>query len=328
MLRYIIKRLLLVIPTLIGITIVVQIFIVITPGDPARQLAGGSEATLEEVEAMREKLGLNDPFIVRYFHYMQSLFKGDFGTSYFTKQPVLKEALGFFPYTLKLVFTSLILAIVIGIPLGIFAATNQFTWKDNAAIFISLICVSMPGFWLALMLIQLFSVKLGLLPTSGIDKWQGWILPVVTTALSYAASIARQMRSNLLEVIRQDYITTARAKGQTEIKVLYKHALKNAVIPIIMTVGSIFGMAMGGSMISEQIFGIPGLGWYALKGLNNRDYPVIQNNVLFLSTLFCIILLLTDVMFAVVDPRIRAQYARKRKKAEPKKIAAEGSAAA
>ena len=169
----------------------------------------------------------------------------------------------------------------------------------------------MPSFWFALMLIQLLCIKFSLLPPTGVDTWKGWILPAVTLALSYAATIARQMRSNLLEVIRQDYITTARAKGQSEAKVLFRHGLKNAVIPVIMVVGSIFGIAMGGSMIAEVIFSIPGLGSYTLSALQARDYPVIQTGVLFMSTMFAIVLLLIDIIFAIVDPRIRAQYGRR-----------------
>lgn len=321
MLRYILKRLLSLIPTLLLITIVVQLFIIITPGDPARMMAG-TQVSEEEVEALREEMGLNDPFLVRYASYMKSLFKGDFGISYRTKSSVIVEILQRFPYTLLLVFVSMVIALLIGIPTGIYAATHQYTWKDNLSIFLSLFCVSMPAFWFALILIQYLCVKWKLLPVAGVDSWTGWILPCFTTALSYAASIARQMRSNMLEVIRQDYITTARAKGQTERKILYSHALQNAIIPIIMTVGSTFGMAMGGSMITEVIFGIPGLGSYTIDALNSRDYPVIQTNVLFLSTLFCLILLLTDVAFAFADPRIRAQYAGKgrKKKSHKNKI--------
>lgn len=330
MLRYVGKRLLILIPTLLIITIVVQLFIVITPGDPARLMAG-SQATDEEVAALREEMGLNDPFIVRYAHYMSGIFKGDFGTSFRTKSPVIQDILKRFPYTLILVFVSMALAICIGIPIGIFAATHQYTWKDNLSIFFSLLFVSMPGFWFALLLVQLLGVKWKILPIAGIDSWTGWILPCVTTALCYAASIARQMRSNILEVIRQDYITTARAKGQNEGKILYKHALKNAIIPIIMTVGSTFGMAMGGSMVTEVIFSLPGLGNYTLDALSQRDYPAIQTNVLFLSTLYCIVLLLTDVAFAIADPRIRAQYVRKsgrtKKITEQAETKEEGSAA-
>lgn len=307
MLRFIGKRILILIPTLIVITLVVQLFIVITPGDPARMMAG-NQVSEEEVEALREEMGLNDPFIVRYANYMKSVLRGDFGVSYRTKNSVLREIMDRFPYTLILVFFSMGIALLIGIPTGIYAATHQYTWKDNLAIFLALFCVSMPSFWFALLLIQGLCVKLKLLPVAGVDTWRGWVLPCVTTALAYAASIARQMRSNMLEVIRQDYITTVRAKGQTERKVLYNHALKNAIIPIIMTVGSIFGMAMGGSLVTEVIFSIPGLGSYTINALSSRDYPVIQTNVLFLSTLFCLVLLLTDVAFAIADPRIRAQY--------------------
>ena len=315
MLKYIIRRLLLMIPTLLGITIIVQLFIMITPGDPARLLAG-NEVSEEEVEALRVEMGLRDPFPVRYANYLNKIIQGDFGTSYRTKRAVINEILQRFPFTLRLVIIAMVLSLCIGIPLGVFAATNQYSWKDNIAILGSLFCVSMPSFWFALMLIQLLCVKLGWLPTSGVEQWQGWILPAVTLALSYAATIARQMRSNLLEVIRQDYITTARAKGQSENKVLYRHALKNAIIPVIQIVGGIFGMALGGSMISEVIFSLPGLGSYTLSGLSARDYPVIQTSVLFMSTLFAIILLLIDVAFAIVDPRIRAQYARKKAKVQ------------
>ena len=324
MFRYIVKRLLLVIPTLVGITLVVQLFIVITPGDPARLLAG-NQVSEEVVEQLRQEMGLNDPFIVRYGNYIGALIRGDFGTSYRTKSAVLGDMLQRFPYTLLLVFISMVLAIIIGIPLGIYAATHQYSWKDNAALFGSLFCVSMPAFWFARMLIQALCVKLKLLPVAGVDSWTGWILPCFTNALGYAAAIARQMRSNLLEVIRQDFVTTARSKGQTERKVLYKHALKNAIIPIIMTIGGIFGFAIGGSLITEVIFGIPGIGNYTVTALMARDYPVIQTSVLFISTMFCIILLLTDVAFAIVDPRIRAQYALKKRK--PEKIKQERSAA-
>jgi peptide/nickel transport system permease protein len=173
----------------------------------------------------------------------------------------------------------------------------------------------MPAFWFALLLVQWFSVRIQLLPVAGIKSWQGWVLPVVSLSLGYAAAITRQMRSNMLEVIRQDYITTGRAKGLNEGNILYKHALKNALIPVVMTIGSIYGMSLGGALIAEMIFSIPGLGSFTLTGLTNRDYPVIQSTVLFLSVLFCLVMLLIDVAFAFIDPRIRSQFARKRKTA-------------
>ena len=313
MLRYIIKRLLLIIPTLLGIILIVLLFIEITPGDPARLILG-DQASAEEIAALRLELGLDDPLIVRYVRYIGNIIQGDFGKSYFTGRPVLHEIWQRFPYSLMLVSISMVISLSIGIPLGIYAATHQYSWKDNAAIFASLFCISMPSFWFALMLIQFLCVKLGVLPPSGVDKWQGWILPSVVGALTYTATIARHTRSNMLEVIRQDYITTARAKGMQERKVRYRHALKNAIIPVIQTVGGIFGLAIGGSMVSEVVFSIPGLGSYTVSALQSRNYPVIQGSTLILSALFAVVLLLIDLAFAIVDPRIRSQYARKNKK--------------
>jgi peptide/nickel transport system permease protein len=310
---YIVKRLLMLIPVLLGISLVVLLLIDITPGDPARMMLG-TQATEEKVQQVREDLGLNDPLPVRYARFIWDVLHGDFGTSYMTGRPVVDEMMQRFPYTLLLVTISLILSILFGIPLGVYAATHQYSWKDNAAMFVSLFCVSMPSFWFALMMIRFFGVNLRWLPLSGVSNWKGWILPCVSMALGLTAIIARQTRSNLLEVIRQDYITTARAKGLSEGRVIYRHALKNALIPIIMIIGGIFGSLLGGALISEVIFSIPGLGQYTMTGLANRDYPVIQGSVLILSTLFAIIILIVDVIFALVDPRIRSQYIRRGKR--------------
>lgn len=312
MLRYIIKRLLLMIPIIIGITIVVQILIEVTPGDPARLMLG-IEATPERLEEVREQLGLDDPLPVRYIRYMRGVLSGDFGRSFTTGRSVMDEMMTRFPFTLLLASVSMLLSVLIGIPIGIFAAMNRNTWKDNAAMFAALFCLSMPSFWFALLLIQQFAVRMRLLPIAGISEWTGWILPVVALALGLTSVIARQTRSNMLEVIRQDYITTARAKGLGEGKVRYRHALKNALIPVIMAIGGMFGSLLGGVLISEVIFSIPGLGHYTITALNNRDYPVIQSSVLILSTLFAVVILLVDIVFALVDPRIRSQYARRGK---------------
>jgi peptide/nickel transport system permease protein len=310
MLRYIGKRLLLLIPVLIGITIIVQILIDITPGDPAKLMLG-AQATPEGIEALREDLGLNDPLPVRYGRYVWNVLHGDFGVSFNSKRPVVEEIMLRLPYTLTLVTLSLIIAVGIGIPLGIYASTHQSTWKDNVAMFIALFFVSMPPFWFALLLIRQFAVKLRWLPLSGVDDWKCWILPCISLALGLMAGIARQTRSNMLEVVRQDFITTARAKGLPEGTVLYRHALKNALTPVIMVIGGMFGAMLGGALITEVIFSIPGMGQYTLTGLNNRDYPVIQSSVLILSTLFALVILLVDILFALVDPRIRSQYAGK-----------------
>jgi peptide/nickel transport system permease protein len=312
MLKYIGKRLLMLIPVLLGISLVVLILIDLTPGDPARMLLGAT-ATDAQVEELREKLGINESLPVRYVQFIWKVLRGDFGTSFMTKRPVVTEMLQRFPYTLQLVTIALLFSILFGIPLGVFAATHQYSWKDNAAIFISLIAVSMPSFWFALLLIRQFGVKLQWLPLSGVESWKGWILPCVSMGLGLTAIIARQTRSNLLEVIRQDYIVTAKAKGLGNGTVVYRHALKNAIIPVIMIIGGIFGSLLGGAMISEVIFSIPGMGQYTLTGLNNRDYPVIQGSVLILSTLFAIVILIVDIIFAFVDPRIRSQYMGKSK---------------
>lgn len=312
MLLFIGKRLLMLIPIVIGISIIVQILIDITPGDPVMVMLGG-QATQEEMDEVREQLGLNDPLPVRYARYMWGVLHGDFGRSLITKRPVIDEMMTRFPYTLLLVSFAVGLSVLIGIPLGVYAATHQNTWKDNASMFVALFCVSMPSFWFALMLIQQFAVKWRLLPVAGVGSWKGWILPVVSMALGVTSTVARQTRSNMLEVIRQDFITTARAKGLGEGRVRYRHALKNALIPVIMVIGSLFGVSLGGVLIAEVIFSLPGLGQYTIKGLSNRDYPIIQSSVLILSVLFAVIILLVDIIFALIDPRIRSQYARKTK---------------
>jgi peptide/nickel transport system permease protein len=318
MLRYFVKRLLWIIPTVLGVTLIVMLLLEFTPGDPARQLLGNF-ATEEEIAAMREEMGLNKNIFVRYGEYILGIFRGDIGRSYFTKGAVWDEVISKFPYTLLLVSVSMILAILIGIPVGVYAATHQYSWKDHTSIVLSLFCVSMPSFWFALILVRLFALKLGWVPPLGIQTWKGWILPTCSMALGYAATLARQTRSSMLEQIRQDYVTTARAKGQTERKVIYKHALKNALIPVIVIVGSMFGASLGGSVIAENIFAIPGLGNYTISALTSRDYPVVQGSVLFFTVMFSFILVLVDLVFALVDPRIKSQFSahsKKRKRAD------------
>ena len=313
MVRYIIKRLLMMIPILMGITLIVLLFIDIAPGDPARIILG-NKASSEQIDQLTEDLGLNRPFYVRYFDFLKNAVKGDFGKSYMNNRSVSEEMFQRFKYTFVIAVLSVLLSVIVGIPLGIFAATHQYTWKDNATIALSLVCVSMPSFWFALLIIQLFSVKLGWLPPSGIETWKGWIMPTVALALGYIALITRQMRSDFLEVIRQDFIITARAKGQTEMKVLYRHALKNAIIPIVQIVGTLFGGALGGAMIAEVVFSVPGLGNYMISGLSSRDYPVILATSFFMSFVYSIVILLIDIAFAFIDPRIRSQYIKKKKK--------------
>lgn len=321
MIKYVIKRLLWLIPIVLGVTFIVMVLLELTPGDPARQLLGNF-ATEEEIAAMREEMGLNRPIMVRYFEYIGGVLHGDIGRSYFTKSSVWLEIVSKFPYTLRLVSVSMILAMFLGIPIGVYAATHQYTWKDNMSIVLSLFCVSMPSFWFALLLVRFFALKLGWVPPLGIETWKGWILPNVSMAIGYSATLARQTRSSMLEQIRQDFVTTARAKGQTERKVIYKHALKNALIPIIVIVGSMFGASLGGSVIAENIFAIPGLGNYTISALTSRDYPVVQGSVLFFTVVYSIILMLVDVVLALVDPRIKSQFSSSKKKKKTSSAAA------
>jgi len=315
MVRYIIKRLLLFIPILLGICFIALIFIDIAPGDPVDIIAGWDAEPHERAKVAAD-LNLDRPIPIRYFEFVTNALRGDLGVTFYTKRPVMPDILSRFPYTAFLASMSVVLSILIGLPLGVFAATNQYSWKDNAAILVTLLLVSMPSFWLALILVRVMAVGLGWVPVSGVLSWKSWILPTFSIAVGYAASIARQARSNMLQVIREDYITTARAKGQNETVITYRHALKNACIPLIMTVGSIFGMALGGSLITETIFSIPGLGMYMITGMINRDYPIIQGSVLFMSVVFCSVILIIDIAFAFIDPRIRSQYVRRKVKAK------------
>lgn len=319
MTKYVLKRILWMIPILIGVSLLITLLLELTPGNPARLMLG-NYATDEAVAELETELGLDQPVMVRYIRFLTNAVRGDLGTSFFTGQSVMSEIMARFPYTLILVCISMVLALVTGIPIGVYAATHQYTWKDNTSIFLSLFCVSMPNFWFALILVQIFAKKLGWLPPIGVDSWKSWIMPAISVAIGYSATIARQTRSSMLEQIRQDYVITARAKGQTEHKVIYRHALKNALIPIIVVCGSVFGMSLGGAVVAEVIFGIPGLGNYTLSALTARDYPAVQGSVLFFAILYSLVILIVDLIFAFVDPRIRSQYSRgKRKKASEEK---------
>lgn len=314
MLKYVGKRLVWLIPVLLGVTLFMFFLLDITPGNPA-EIILGDNATPENVAALTAEMGLDDPFFVRYFRYVSEIIRFDFGESYMTGRSVSDEISFRMPYTYRIAFISIGIAIIIGIPLGVFAAVNQYTWKDNLAIFLSLFFVSMPSFWFALLLIRFFAVQLGVLPTSGVTSWLGYVLPCVSVSIGNIANIARQTRSSMLEQIRQDYVVTARAKGQTEGKVIYSHALRNALIPIITIVGGQLAGAMGGAMIAETIFSIPGLANYMLTGLTQRDYPVILGTVLVISITFSIVMLFVDLIYCAVDPRIRSQFSKPKKTA-------------
>lgn len=306
--KYVFRRLLLMIPVILGVTFIIFSMMYFTPGDPARIILGES-AKAEDVARLRDELGLNDPYFVQFGNYVKkAVLEQDIGNSYATKRPVVTEITDRFPTTLKLAALSIVIAVAIGIPVGIVSATKQYSLFDNISMVLALMGMSMPNFWQGLLLILFFSVYLGWLPSSGFSSFKHMILPAVTIGTSTIAVIARMTRSSMLEVIRQDYIRTARAKGQVESKVINHHALKNALIPIITVVGIQFGYLLSGAVLTESIFAVPGVGRLMVTSIKERDFPVVQGSVLFIAVAFSLVNLMVDILYAFVDPRIRSQY--------------------
>ena len=319
MVKYFVKRVLWIIPVSIAIAILIFTIMYFTPGDPASTLLG-ADATDIQLEAKREELGLNDPYIVQLGNFLVDVFiHFDLGTSYVSGRAVIDVLMERMPRTLMIAVICMCLQVFVGTPLGIYAATHQNKIGDRIASLAAIIGVSMPNFWLALMLVLLFSVKLGWLPSMGIGGIKYYILPCIACSLGGIASQERQTRSAMLEVIRSDYITTARAKGLSERDVLIKHALPNALIPLVTVVGHGFGMMLSGAIIVETVFSIPGVGTYMMSGITQRDYPVVRGSVIFLGILFSLIMVLVDLAYAFIDPRIKAQFAGGGKKKHGKK---------
>ena len=310
MYKYVIKRLLITIPVLLGVIFIVFTIINFTPGDPASMILGES-APQEDIDRLNHELGYDRPFFVRFFDYVKGVvLEGDLGTSYRTNQPVLDEILSRFPYTVQLAVLSIVFSSLIGISVGILSAVKQYTLVDTASTVLAMVFSAVPGFWLALMLILIFSLTLGWLPSYDLDTAKSYILPTVTLALSGAAGIVRLTRSTMLETIRQDYIRTARAKGASERRIIWKHAMKNAMMRVVTSLGMTFGFQLGGTIIVETVFAVPGLGTHVINAIRNKDIPVVLGSTLFLSTLFCIVMLLVDLLYAFLDPRIKAKYSK------------------
>ncbi len=305
--KYVLKRLLLLIPVMLGVTFIVFGIMHLTPGSPAR-LKLGEKATPEQIAALEHEMGLDKPFIIQYGNFVKNGLKGDFGRSYLSNKPVFEEVLDRFPATLKLAVAAMTIAVVIGIPAGIISATKQYTLVDSVTMVLALIGVSMPVFWLGLMLILIFSVNLGWLPSSGASTWMHLILPSITLGLSSTAIITRMTRSSMLEVIRQDYIRTARAKGVPERKVINKHALRNALIPVVTVIGLQFGSLLGGAVLTESVFSWPGVGKLMIDSIKKQDIPVVMASIIFIAITFSIVNLAVDILYAFIDPRIKSQY--------------------
>lgn len=308
MLKFVLKRILMLIPVMAGVIIIVFTMLYITPGDAAEQILG-SEATEEQLDALREELGLNDPYLVRLGNFFKNLVLHlDFGTCWVTRQPVLDLILERFPYTLRLATLSITISLTMGLVLGIISAIKPYGIFDNISMSLALVGVSMPNFWQGLLLMLLFSLKLGWLPATGVDTWDAYILPAVTVGTSCCAVIARLTRSSMLDVINSDYVTTARAKGQKESIVILKHCLKNALIPIITAAGIQFGAMLGGSLLTETVFAVPGIGLLLTNAVKARNYPVVQGGVLFVALVFSFVNLAVDLLYALVDPRVKSNY--------------------
>ncbi len=307
MYKYICKRILMMIPVIIGVSLLVFLVLKMTPGDPARVVAG-SEADEATVEQIREELGLNKPVLQQYVDYMLDLLHGDMGTSYTTNKPVAEEILARMPTTFILAFAGVFVAVLIGIPLGIISATKQYSILDYISTLLALGGVAMPNFWLGLMLILLFSLKLGWLPSGGGDSWTAYVLPAITLGVGATANFMRTTRSSMLEVIRQDYIRTARAKGAGEGRVVMHHALRNAMIPVITVIGLQIGTLLGGAVVNETVFSLPGLGTLMINAINQKNEPVVLGCLITFAIIFSLVNLLIDILYAFIDPRIKSQY--------------------
>ncbi len=300
---YVLRRLALAVPTLVGVTVVVFALIRLVPGDPAR-LVLGLQASEEEVQRLRVQLGLDQPLPVQYARFLGRLLQGDLGRSVVTGEPVAREIASRLPATVQLAVASTLLATATGVGAGVLSATRQYSWLDYLVMTVALFGISLPVFWLGLMLMLLFSVHLRWLPAGGYGTPVHLVLPTVTLAAFSVAIIARMTRSSLLEVLGQDYVRTAWAKGLSSRAVVLRHALKNALIPVVTVIGLQFGGLLGGAILTETVFAWPGMGRLLVGAIVARDYPVVQGVVLVFAALFTLVNLAVDVLYAYVDPRI------------------------
>ena len=308
--RYVIQRLLMLIPVIIGVSFLVYFIMDLAEGDPVYMIVG-ENASPEIIEATREEYGLNDPLLVRYGRYMFDLLHGDLGTSYISKKDVFDSFMECLPVTIKISVFAVIIAVVVSIPLGINAAIHQNSWADTGSMLVALVFVSMPQFWLGLLLMLLFALKLGWLPSGGIeDGFISYILPSFTVGIGLAALMTRTTRSSMLETIRADYITTAKAKGVSNRKTIFHHAFKNALIPIVTVAGMQLAQILGGSVLTETVFAMPGVGRLIVQAINQRDIPTVTGALILTTIIVSIVNLCTDIVYAFIDPRIKARYAK------------------
>ena len=316
MAKYILKRLVSMVVILLVTAVIIFTILYFTPGDPARTYAGAS-ASAQDVENMRHILGIDKGYFAQLGTFLYNTFiRFDLGTSWKYSKPVIDEMIIRLPRTLFIGLSAMVLNLALGVIMGIFAATHEGKWQDSLTMGFAMVFISCPDFWVALMMILLFSSTLHWLPNHGIGGIEYYIMPIICSALGGIAVNARQTRASILGVFREDYITTARAKGQREHTVVWGHMLPNALMPIITSIGNGFAKIVAGTPVIESIFGIPGLGLYMLTGINDRDYPVVRSCVLFFAFFTAVSMLLVDLAYAFVDPRIRSRYSSARKKAK------------
>ena len=292
------------IPVIMGVTLLVFVIMQLAPGNPARMILG-EMATPEQVAALEEEMGLNKPLLVRYFNYMLNFLRGDMGTSYYKSTSVVSEVMSRFPYTAKLAGVAAILTLIMSIPIGVMAAVKQNSVFDNASLVVTLLGISMPVFWLGLLLIITFSLKLDLFPTGGADTWKSYIMPAFCLAFSNMSTMARTTRSSMLETIRQDYVRTAAAKGVPRKAVILRHAFRNALIPTITVLGIQMSQLLGGSVVVDTVFAWPGVGRLMIDSISSRDTPMVLGCIVLLTILFSVLNLVIDLCYAVADPRIK-----------------------
>lgn len=304
MLKYTLKRILMLIPTIIGITLFIYLIMSLVPGDPVELLLP-QEATFEQREALRAEMGLDKPVLVQYVNYMWNVVRGDFGVSWFTQQPVMAEIRSRMPYTLTLGVLSTLIATIISIPLGTLTAVKHNSLIDYVVTFLCLLFAAMPGFWLGILLQIYLSLQTGWFPAYGVKSLKHFVLPVMAACASSVGTNIRCTRTWVLDVIRSDYVRTARAKGASETVVILKHALRNALLPIITGLGSAFAGVLGGSVVIETVFAIPGISSYLTSAVKTRDMPIIMGCILVISVFVGVVNLLVDLMYSVIDPRVK-----------------------
>lgn len=304
MLKYTLKRILMLIPTIIGITLFIYLIMSFVPGDPV-ELILPQEATYEQKEALRAEMGLDQPVLVQYANYMWDVLRGDFGSSWFTQRPVMEEIRTRMPFTLMLGLLSTVITTIISIPLGTLTAVKHNSWTDYVVTFFCLLFAAMPGFWLGILLQIYLSLETGWFPAYGIKSMEHYVLPVIAVCAASVGTNILETRTWVLDVIRSDYVRTARSKGASEIVVIMKHALRNAMLPIITGLGAAFASVLGGSVVIETVFAIPGISSYLTSAVKTRDMPIIMGCILVISVFVGVVNLLIDLTYSVIDPRVK-----------------------